>query len=242
MLDASWNIDRDFISNLANNVASLVRENYAIWIITSWAVASGRYILWENTSSLETTLFKQICSSVGQAIIMETYRKVFETLWILIGQALVTQSTFKIESERKNFKDVIIWLLQLWVIPIFNENDVLSSEEIVFSDNDSLAKEIWILLHATKVIILSDVEWLFNKHPNKWWIRIPFVHEITDTTYSYVDDETSRFWRWGMGSKINTASALMHAWIPLHLACGKQENILLKIMNWDDVGTRFEAK
>lgn len=234
-------VNQRVIANVAENIDRAIAGGYSVVVISSGAVAAWKTILWKEIPEwISETKYKQMCSAVGQRRLMDIYANL---LWVYkrnVAQALVTQDTFRIESQKRNFIEVLQWLTRMGVVTIVNENDVLSSEEIVFSDNDSLAEKVWILLWVEKVIILSNVGWLHDKHPNKWWVLISKIIEITDETYAMADDETSPDGKWGMKSKIDTAKALLDAGITMHLADGRERDIVSRILSWEMVGTVFK--
>jgi glutamate 5-kinase len=240
LLDEKNNLHTAVIVNVAENVDYILKQWYKVILISSWAVAAGKSkIGYEPTKKVDTVTYKQMCSAVGQIELMKAYMDSFAVYKRVVAQALVTQDTFRIESQTRSFVHVVQSLMDNWVITVINENDVLSSEELVFSDNDSLAEKVGILLWVTKVIILSNIAWLFDAHPEKGGQIIERVSKVDERVYAFVDDQKSSHWRGGMKSKIDTAKALMQAGIPMQIANGQKRDVLRKIIDGEKVWTEF---
>jgi glutamate 5-kinase len=159
-------------------------------LVTSWAVALWREYLWANRdTSIDAVSYKQMCSWSGQAILMAKYKDEFAKYWLKVAQILVTQDTFKNQQNMDSLMAVITGYLKMWIIPIINENDVLSKEELIFSDNDILATMIALSLKIEQVIFLSNVTGLYTAHPDKWWVLLERVTEITQEIRGMVDAE-----------------------------------------------------
>ena len=155
-----------FVKTITTQVATLHKNGHEPIIVTSGAVASGRKSLKLKKESKHIP-YRQVLASVGQTYLLDTYRDDFREHNIVIGQVLVTMGDF---NERKNFmstKKTMELMLELKVIPIINENDVTSFDELKFGDNDNLSAHMASLLGAEKLIILTDVDGLFESNPQK---------------------------------------------------------------------------
>lgn len=236
-----WNLDEKIIKNISNEVNSLKNNWVNIIIVTSWAVA-----LWKIISKLDSikwltkTESSQVFSSIWQVKLMETYTKIFKNHDIIISQALLTRRDFADKERYNSMKKVLFTSLGLWIIPIINENDILSPEELDFSDNDELAALISAMMWAEKLIILSNIDWLYDSYPN--WKLIKNVNKIDQKILNFVSKNKSSMWKGWMESKLKTAKMMLDLWIQLYIANWKKTNTLTDIFFKKNPWTRFESE
>ncbi len=239
LLWKNW-IDENIIKNLATQINYLKEKWVKIIIVSSWAVASGKSLTKLNSikwlSKIESS---QVFSSIWQVKLMDIYTKIFEKFNIIISQALLTRKDFIDRQSYNSMKKVFFTSLDLWIIPIINENDVLSPEELDFSDNDELAALISAMIWADKLIILSSVDWLYDSYPN--WNIIKYVDKVDENILALISKEKSSLWTWWMESKLKTAKIMLDLWIKLYIANWRKSNILLDIFNWKNPWTLFET-
>lgn len=244
------NIDEEAFGNFVAGIVENYRKGILSVIVTSGAVTVGRTYLWVDKSEIAdktnpTCLaMRQVCAAAGQPLLMKKYIEEFGKYNIKVAQILVTQETFDDEKQRTMFLQNVQRLLWLWIIPIINANDPLTPREIAVSDNDKLStlvaihlKEVWA--QVRKLILLSNVEWLCDGHPKKWGKLIPKVSVVDESIYAMVDETTSSGGTWGMRSKVEAGEKMLELWIPLHIALGKDSQVLQKIARGESVGTVF---
>jgi len=240
LLNDLW-IDKKIISNVVLWVNYLRKKWDYVIIVSSWAVASWKRKVWLQTikwlSEIESW---QVFSSLWQVTLMNIYQDFFDFFWINVSQALLTRKDFSDIERYNSMKKVLLKSLELWVVPIINENDVLSQEELDFSDNDELSALIAAMLWAEKLLILSNIDWLYDSFPG--WNLIKQVDTIDETIFSMVWIVKSSYGKWWMESKLKTAKMVMDLWIEMYLANWKIEWIIEKIWDGENPWTLFKAK
>ena len=172
--DEDKNLSQKRISNFVEQIADLHHQGYEVIVVTSGAVGLGAKKLdVDPTSSLT---LKMACASIGQGILMSIYEKEFEKHSIVVSQMLLTEDDFSNREKYLNLSDVLNKLISLKVIPIINQNDAVSSSELEcvaslvdlsFSDNDKLSALVASRLEADLLVILSDVNGLYDANPKE---------------------------------------------------------------------------
>lgn len=240
LMSDNW-INENVIKKIVSQVSEMKNKWYNVIIVTSWAVAMWKKILWiselKNMSKLESS---QIFSSIWQAELMHIYSKLFEKYSIKISQALLTRRDFENIESYDSVKRVLLTSLSLWIVPIINENDVISQEELSFSDNDELSALLCSMILADNLIILSSIDWFYDNFPS--WNLIKEIEKIDENIYSMVWIEKSSMWRWWMESKLNTAKKMMNLWIDVYIANWKIDWVITEIVSWKNPWTLFKAK
>ena len=186
---------------------------------------------------------RQVCAAVGQSILMDTYQSLFGKHNIKIAQILLTYSDFSNQKVFSNFQKGISKMLEMGIVPIINENDPISIDEIgpSFGDNDMLSAMIATSLDIQLLLILTNVDGLFDRNPKENGAVL--INEIGDIEKckKYVDDKSSSLGVGGMRTKIKAAEMAAKKGIPTIIANGKSRNVLLKIFENEEVGTMFPA-
>jgi len=233
-------VDQVFLANLAVSVWKAKESGKQIIIVSSWAVGLGKKILRHNTIKwLAKTESGQIFSSVGQTSLMQHYIQFFSPLGITVSQALLTRKDFVDREGYLNMKQVLLRSLEMGIVPIINENDVLSQEELDFSDNDQLGALITGMVGGKALILLSNIDGLYDRFP--WGNLIKEVSEITPETFEMACEVKSTFGTWGMASKLTTAKLLLDLGIDMYLANGKNPSSLQEIFAWKNPWTLFHT-
>ncbi|MDO8517155.1 MAG: glutamate 5-kinase [Nanoarchaeota archaeon] len=217
-------VDYDFLERKINEISKLLQENEII-LITSGAVAAGMEIESLNQRPKDT-LELQLLSGIGQIKLMEDYKLLFSEKKITISQVLLTHHNFDNEEEQKTIANIINSYLKQKVIPIINENDLVNKEEFEseykFSDNDILTAFVASLLKPDLVLILTDVNGLYNANPkttsNPEFIEL--VEKIQDEIKQMASKETNHIGLGGMYSKIIAAEIINKKGIDVIVANG----------------------
>ncbi len=243
LLDGKGDIDKKIIVSLAGQIYKLQEEfNKKVVLISSGAVWLGRDKI-ENklTKKFSKTEEKQILASIGQPVLINEYQKAFDYYDIIVAQALLTRTDFADRKKYLSMRNVLSDLIDNNIVPIINENDVLSAEELDFSDNDQLSAYVAGMLWAERLIILSDINGLYDKHPSfPDAEKIDIVNEITENIIKMADTSVkTKSGTWWMFSKLQTAKLVMNLGISMHIAYAKIDNILIDILYWDNIGTAF---
>jgi glutamate 5-kinase len=243
-------LDEEEMRRLVNQIAEAVKQGNKIVLVTSGAVAAGVAEL-GIPSKPNDIVFQQASAATGQGIIMSKYRDLFRKHGLKVAQILLTAEDLSNRVSYLHTCDVLDLLLQLGVVPIINENDVTSIDELIpvtkgyrvnFSDNDLLSVLVANAVEADLVAILSDVDGLYTMYPKKpeaTIIRI--VDEITSELKSAVEGK-SRLGRGGMKTKLEAAEIATCSGIPVVIANSRRENVLLDVLAGKDVGTYFKPR
>ena len=236
-------LDMQRIGALVNQIALLHKADVEIILVSSGAVASGRSIV-KTKGKLDPVSARQLFSAVGQARLINHYYELFKTHGIVCGQVLTTKESLSTREHYLNQRNCMNIMLENKVIPIVNENDTISVTELMFTDNDELSGLVAAMMHAQALIILSNVDGIYNGHPDN-----P-ASEIIRTIISgkehleqYIQTERSSFGRGGMLTKTHIAQKVAEEGIPVFIANGKKEDILTSLLqkNSTTVCTEFIA-
>jgi len=241
-------LDLEKMRSLVKQVAESIRRGNRIILVTSGAIASGMAELGVEPNPNDI-VFKQACAATGQSILMAHYRELFRQYGLKVAQILLTKEDLSNRISYIHTCNVLDRLLQLGVVPIINENDVTSVDEIIpvmkgyrvnFSDNDILSVLIANATEADLVVLLSTVDGLYSANPKKPGAQlIPIVEKITPELKEAVEGK-SRLGRGGMKTKLEAAEIAMQSGIPLIIANSRREDVLLDILEDKPVGTSFK--
>ncbi|CAN0837640.1 Delta-1-pyrroline-5-carboxylate synthase [Linum grandiflorum] len=235
---------------LCEQIKELNYQHYEVIVVTSGAVGLGRQRLkYRNFADLQKPqgdLDGKACAAVGQNSIMALYDTLFSQLDVTSAQLLVTDNDFRDRDFRKQLKETVESLLSLRVIPIFNENDAVSTRKApyedssgIFWDNDSLAALLALELKADLLVLLSDVDGLYSgppSDPNSKLIRT-YIKEVHMGGITFGDQ--SRLGRGGMTAKVKAAVNASNAGVPVIITSGYAPENIIKVLQGDAVGTLF---
>jgi len=232
----SGNIDNEVIERIVSQVSQLLEKGANVIIVTSGAISAGRAILRSASNSLSDL---QAMASVGQSELMRVYGGAFKKRKYLAGQILLTQEDFDDRRRYLNIKYTVGALLLKNIVPIVNENDTVSTDEIKLGDNDRLSSLVADLCDADVLIMLTDVDGLYGKNG-----IVPFVDEITEEIEKLAEKKSSAFTKGGMATKIEAARRVTHSGIDCFIAEGAKPDIILDIVQGKnrDKYTYFKAK
>ena len=244
VLSNNGSVDIKFMKDIARQVSSLVKEGKHCIIVSSGAIGFGAMQLKMKKS--QDIKVRQALAAIGQRILMEEYAKAFSSFNIEVAQILLT---YDILTERKtnlNLKHSLNELLRLGVVPIINENDVVSIEEIgtKFGDNDRLSALVASKVDAELLILLSDIDGLYTDNPkqNKDAQMVDVVDEITPAIKKYAGKQGSMFAVGGMESKIKAAEIATMAGCSMIITHGREKDVILRAVCGEKLGTLFIPK
>jgi len=223
-------LDTAMLSNIAGQVSSLLKEGKEIVLVSSGAIALGMSVL-KLTDRPKELSFLQAAAAVGQNELMDVYRDFFKERGINCAQLLLTWEDFSDRKRYLNAKNTLNTLLKLNSVPIINENDTVSTDEIKFGDNDRLSALVSILVGADLLIILSDVEGLWDE--NKKIIRV--VDKITGTVKSLASASKKKTSVGGMVTKLEAAAIVVNSGIPCVIASGHKKDVIKLLA--EDIGS-----
>ncbi len=222
---------RHIVYQIADELQKAPKTEFII--ISSGAITSGAKHINISPNNLAQ---KQAAASIGQILLFQKYYEFFQIKNRCVGQLLITKDNFDDEHKKNNIKQTINTLLQHQVIPIINENDSVSTEEIQFGDNDQLSAILAANLNANELIILTNTDGVLNKDQTV----IPRLNQITAKELELVDQtKSSPYSKGGMQSKLMAAKIAIDANINVTIANGRTENIIHKIQSGEPIGTKI---
>jgi glutamate 5-kinase len=233
-------LDLENMAKFADEVTGLVQSGMQVVVVTSGAIAAGLQYLSISTRPKDISIL-QAAAAVGQVELMRTYGDLFAKHDLKIGQILLTREDTTRRKQYLNITNTIENLLKLETIPVINENDSVAVEEIKFGDNDRLAALVSSITDADLLVILSDIDGLYNRNPQKdsEASLISFVEKITPSIEQLAEGIGSAYSSGGMSSKIKAARICSFTGIPMVIANSKTPDILEKIIKFEPVGTFF---
>jgi len=238
-------IDTAYFSGVAEQVRELVGAGRHVVIVTSGAIGMGAGQLHLTEKPREMKM-RQACAAIGQPLLMQEYRKAFAQHGVQVAQVLLTGDVLTNRKTYLNLRNAIETLLELGVVPILNENDSISTAEIgtAFGDNDRLSALVASKIDADLLIMLTDIDALYDKNPQKHKDAkpIPAVFEITEAIVRNAGGAGSRHSTGGMKTKIEAAKIAANAGCRIVLANGREKNIIRRIMAGEPLGTIFMPK
>jgi glutamate 5-kinase len=235
------------VKRLVNDVAKIIQQGNKVILVTSGAIASGIAELGVRPNPKDI-IFRQACAATGQSILMSHYREFFRRHGLKVAQVLLTENDLSNRISYIHTCNVLDRLLQIGVVPIINENDVTSVNEIIpvmkgykvnFSDNSILSALIANAVEADLVIILTTVDGLYSSNPEKPESKlIPVVEKITPEIRNATEGK-SRLGRGGMKTTLEAAEIAMRSGVPFMIANSRRSNVLFDILDGKNVGTLF---
>lgn len=224
-------LNDDHIAHLVDQIASLHKQGVEVVLVSSGAVAAGRSQVVPKRKR-DTLSSRQLWSAVGQVKLMATYARCFQRHGVACAQVLTTKENFSDRTHYLNMKNCVATLIENKVVPIVNENDAISVTELMFTDNDELSGLIAAMERSEALVILSNVDGIYDAPPDRPDAKI--IREITQASKTLAREISARksnFGRGGMLTKYHIARRLSKSGIAVHIANGATRNILLKIMD-----------
>lgn len=223
-------LDVTRMSALVDQVAELHKAGVEIILVSSGAVASGRSEI-PPAKKLDSVDQRQLFSAVGQAKLINRYYELFREHGIPVGQVLTMKENFATRRHYLNQKNCMTVMLENGVIPIVNENDTISVSELMFTDNDELSGLIASMMDAQVLIILSNIDGIYNGSPADPASEVIREIEHGKDLSSYIQTSKSSFGRGGMLTKTNIARKVADEGITVIIANGKRDNILVDLLH-----------
>ncbi|XOU94694.1 MAG: glutamate 5-kinase [Candidatus Kerfeldbacteria bacterium] len=236
-------LKKDNLINIVNQVAWLKEQGWQAILVTSGAVAAGQDGI-DLKGIKEVGVKRQVYAAIGQVSLMEYYRELFEKFNITIAQALLIRDDFVNRSRYLNVHQTLEHLLNQNVVTIINENDVITTHESTFGDNDSLAANTAISISADYLILLTNIDGLYDSDPaeNKQAQLISEVKEFDSKLMDMCFTQKDSSGMGGMISKLQAAKLATSAGIQTIVANGLDKDIIKNIINGKKIGTKFLAK
>ncbi|RIH66851.1 glutamate 5-kinase [Mariniphaga sediminis] len=238
--DGTLNVAR--IAHLVDQIAFLHKNGIEVILVSSGAVAAGRAVL-EPSKKTDAVSKRQLWAALGQVKLISRYSDFFNEHGLTCAQVLTTKENFSSRAHYLNMKNCMTTLLENRVIPIVNENDTISVTELMFTDNDELSGLIASMVDSETLIILSNVNGVYNADPKEEDAElIPKIGLNEKEPENAISANHSQFGRGGMLTKFRLAKKLANDGIGVHLANGFKENILIDLLTGKEVSghTFFE--
>lgn len=239
----SGRLNLRMMDKIAMVLSHIKNEGKDIILVTSGAVTAGTSTLGFEDRP-KTIREKQAAASVGQCRLMYIYDKIFSQYGQIVSQLLLVKGITEDDTLRENFTETLETLLSFNVIPIVNENDSVAIEEIVYGDNDTLSAITAKLVKADLLIILTDIDGLYDDNPqvNKKAKLIPVVEEITEEIESLGGRSGSKVGTGGMATKITAAKIAVNSGIDVIILNGEHPERIYDVLEGKQVGTLFTGK
>jgi glutamate 5-kinase len=234
----SQGLDTKKIGKVVSEVSSLRQSGVKVVLVTSGAIAAGARQLGRKKKPW-AILDKQVAAAVGQSSLMYLYGQCFKKKGLLIAQILLTRDDFSVRKRYLNVRNTLMALLKLGVIPIINENDSVAADEIKFGDNDVLSALVANLIEADLLVILSDVDGVYQSSAIGKSNVIDIIPEINAEMESLAAGPGGPDGTGGMKTKFQAAKIATSCGVPVIIANGKKKRILERILTHKEVGTVF---
>ncbi len=240
LLDDEKKISSGKIRDIARQVKKAKEAGIEVIIVSSGAVGCGMETIGISRKPKEIAK-KQALASIGQVLLMKMYRENFEKKDMKVGQILLTHEDIKNKVRCLNLTNTLDTLLRMNIVPVINENDALSYTEIKFGDNDNLSALIAQIASADLLLILSDVEGLYDRDPNRYpdARMIPVVRKIDEDIEGSAAQSASEKSVGGMISKLEAAKKAGMYGIPTRVVLGGKKDVILNVIAGKQVGTLF---
>ncbi|TDI89975.1 MAG: glutamate 5-kinase [Candidatus Dadabacteria bacterium] len=240
LTDKDGSLSESIFEKLAREISKIRDKNIEVIVVSSGAIASGMKKLGITKRPKEISM-KQAIAASGQSTLIWHYERAFSAFNLNVAQILLTLDGFLDRKRFLNARKTLITLLAMGIIPIVNENDTVAVEEIMLGDNDNLAAHITSLIEADLLIMLTDIEGLYNKDPrnNEDAELISVIKRIGEEIENTAGDTFGRTTIGGMKTKIEAAKKAAAFGVPTIIANGKNGSVLEDIFDGKEVGTLF---
>ena len=237
--DGTLDITR--VSALVDQIIVLRKMNVEVILVSSGAVAAGKTTV-KTRTKLDLVSARQIYSAVGQVRLLNHYYSFFAEYAVSCGQVLATKEDFSTRKHYLNQRNCMKVMLENNIIPIVNENDTISVDELMFTDNDELSGLVATMMNCQKLIILSNIDGIYDGDPKDKKSKV--IQEIdpeNDAIKDYIQTSRSSAGRGGMQTKYNIARKVAEEGIEVIIANGKKDNILVDLLSDKEncIHTRF---
>ena len=230
------------VEQLVRVLSDLKNAGKEIILVTSGAigVGAGKLGMRKRPSDMPTN---QGCAALGQSELMYVYDNCFSEYNHNVAQVLLTRDIIEDARRKENVTNTLSRLLSLSVIPVINENDTVSTEEIEFGDNDTLSAIVSSIVQADLLIILTDIDGLYDSDPHKNPAakRIPHVQLLDSAILAAAGSKGSEFGTGGMAAKLHAAQICMDQNIPMIIMNGSRPAGIYDLLDGENIGTLFYA-
>lgn len=238
LVDEQNALDVRQVENLVGQMAAVQSSGRQVICVTSGAVAAGLHELGlaDRPDDLPSL---QAAAAIGQARLIELYRQQFAARGFHAAQVLLTHPDLRSRERHLNARNTLHRLLDVGVIPVVNENDTVSVDEIRFGDNDRLSALVANLVHADVLVLLTITDGLLTASPEDGGALVPLVEQVTDATHAVAGSAGSNISRGGMRTKVQAAEMVTRSGEWAVIANGRTERVLQRLFAGEALGTVF---
>lgn len=237
--------DDAYLADLAEQIVAVREGGREVILVSSGAIGSGLGIVGVD-NHVEEIRLRQAVAAVGQPHLMRAWDDAFREHGVRVAQLLLTHGDFTSRQAYLNLRNTTEKLLDLGVLPVVNENDTTSVDEIdeSFGDNDRLSAYMAAKAEADLLVMLTDVDGLHTRRPSEPGAqRVPVVEEVTDEVLAMAGSSSGDSpGHGGMRSKVQAAGIATAAGVPVVVARGRDEDVLARVLEGEDLGTRFPPR
>ncbi len=230
-------LDNKVMKGLVSQMVELKKSGVDVVLVSSGAMGAGRPLV-RLKQKVSRILERQILASVGQTRLMNRYDELLSAHSFLCAQVLATKEDFRDRKHYLNMKNCLEGLLHDQIIPIINENDVISVDELMFTDNDELAGLLASMLNVDALIVLTNVDGVLDCSKKGAKVISEVDHKKANV-FSCITPEKSSFGRGGMLTKCRIAERMSQVGITTHIANGKTKSVVVDILKGKKIGTKF---
>jgi len=240
LADAESGIRQDVIDHLVDELAAMIVSGKQVAVVTSGSVALGRVRLGWVDREL-TVHEKQAAAAIGQPKLMRAYGQAFARHGMSVAQMLLTKDDLRHRRRYLNASNTSETLFSAGVVPVVNENDTVVVSEIKFGDNDSLGALVSLVVDADLVVMLTDVQGLYDRNPAEHADarRIGIIQHLDEAHFAMAGDAGSAFGTGGMASKLAAARVATRGGVAAAIISGKEKGALTRLLAGEDEGTLF---
>jgi len=234
---------KEVLAAVCKQVGSLVRQGESIVLVTSGAIARGTWLLKKEVRPKAMDEL-QAASAIGQSDLFRAYENRLKRHGVTAAQVLLTRSDIGIQENYRNARQTIQRLLHWGMVPVVNENDTTATEEISFGDNDFLAAQIAVFLHARTLVLLTNIDGLYRSDPrvDPTAKMVKRVSDFEQLCKIEIGQRPSHLGRGGMTSKIAAAEMATGSGVRAVICNGRSKDAILRVAEGEPVGTLFTAK
>ena len=233
-------INEERIKGICSQLADLKNMGYQVILVSSGAIGMGAKVL-KHTNPVVHIPLRQAFAAIGNPMLMSAYQRELDKYNIIAAQVLITKSVLNNRKSYVNLRSSVSTLLALGTIPIFNENDVVSTAEIgnVFGDNDRMSAMVASKIEADLLILLTDIDGIYTANPkkDKDATLIRTIDKITPEIMSYAKGKGSAFSTGGMKTKLYAAEIAQDGGCATIIASGYENNAIVRIVKGEEIGT-----
>ncbi len=240
LLSSEEGIDAGRVSDICSQIAELRNLGYQVILVSSGAVGLGARELGHRNRVVYIPM-RQACAAIGQPVLMSHYREAFKEHGIIAAQVLLTRNDLNNRKTYNNLRASVSTLLSMGVVPVFNENDVVSIAEIgtAFGDNDRMSAMVASKIDAQLLVLLTDIDGLYTGNPktDPQARKMDEIDSVSDEVMSFARGAGSTFSTGGMKTKLMAAKIAAMADCATVIASGYDRNVLVSILSGENTGT-----